>query len=232
MSLALTGAGPSGGGAAFTPADLPNLAGWWDFSQLALADGAAISSVTDLSPTGIDFSQGTVGKRPTFKTGILNGLGVARFDGTDDALGAVIAASASQTLFIVAVQAAAVSGRYVLSIGAGQAAIGAFTGPYQWGLLQTQVGGVPFLGGNPGVVSVICLRYNSTGSADGFVDSGAAVNYDPNDNYATSTALTLGERGNVSGFWNGDIGEVVRTADAMSEGDRIATRDYLLDKWT
>lgn len=48
-----------------------------------LNDGDAVGTAKDFSGNGRDLTQGTAGKKPTFKTGILNSKAVYRFDGGD-----------------------------------------------------------------------------------------------------------------------------------------------------
>lgn len=59
---------------------------WWIAAHriVGLADGDPISSWPDLTGAGRHATQGTAGRQPTYKTGIINGLPVARFDGGDD----------------------------------------------------------------------------------------------------------------------------------------------------
>ena len=72
---------------AFGPPDLSGLAGWYDAPQLALADGAALTTWPDLSGGNRSlFPLGSAANAPVYKTGILNGLPVVRFDGTDDVM--------------------------------------------------------------------------------------------------------------------------------------------------
>lgn len=75
--------------AGFTPASLPNLSAWYDFSQIAslwqdaarttpvTADGQSIRGVTDLSGNGFHGSE--AGAVPVFKTGIRNNNSVSRW---------------------------------------------------------------------------------------------------------------------------------------------------------
>lgn len=70
----------------FTPADL-NPAGWGEASELTgLADADPVESWTDLSGNARHLAQGTAGNRPTFRTNVINGHPVVRFDGVDDRL--------------------------------------------------------------------------------------------------------------------------------------------------
>lgn len=63
-----------------------NIETWLDASTISGADNDPISSWTDISGNGNNATQGTGSFQPTLKTGVLNGLPVIRFDGTDDRL--------------------------------------------------------------------------------------------------------------------------------------------------
>jgi hypothetical protein len=76
-----------GGAAAFSPTDIAGLKLWLDASQITgLNDGDAVATWSDVSGNGRDFTQGTASARPIYKTAILNGKPVVRFDGIDDKL--------------------------------------------------------------------------------------------------------------------------------------------------
>jgi hypothetical protein len=67
----------------FSPTDITGCELWCAAYKLTgLADGDPVSTFTDQSGTGDAASTGS--NRPTYKTGIVNGLPVCRFDGSDD----------------------------------------------------------------------------------------------------------------------------------------------------
>jgi hypothetical protein len=70
----------------------------------ALNDDDAVSTWTDSSGNGNDATQGTGSAKPTFKTNILNGEPVIRFDGGDRLAFATeyIFDVANPTIFVVA----------------------------------------------------------------------------------------------------------------------------------
>lgn len=57
----------------------------YDARRLNLSDGTAIQTLTDVAGTN-NATQSTLANRPLFKTNILNGNPVVRFDGTNDYL--------------------------------------------------------------------------------------------------------------------------------------------------
>lgn len=56
---------------------------WFKADSLVLNDGDAVTTWADSSGNGYDLSQSTAGEKPTYKTNILNGKPVVRFDGGD-----------------------------------------------------------------------------------------------------------------------------------------------------
>lgn len=80
----LIASGVLGGSAPFTPVSISSLEFLLDISaEVGLSDGNAMGTGTDQSGNGRNVTQGTAANKPTYKTGIANGLPVARFDGND-----------------------------------------------------------------------------------------------------------------------------------------------------
>lgn len=67
----------------WTPASISGLALWFKADALALNDGDAVTTWPDSSGNGYDVTQSVAGERPAYRTGILNGKPVVRFDGGD-----------------------------------------------------------------------------------------------------------------------------------------------------
>lgn len=67
----------------FTPSDVGDLILWLSADSITLSDDDAIASWVDKSASAYDFVQAAAGAKPTYKTGIVNGQPVARFDGGD-----------------------------------------------------------------------------------------------------------------------------------------------------
>jgi hypothetical protein len=71
---------------ASAPDTIPNLAVWLKADALGLSDGTSVSSWTDSSGNGNHAVQATGARQPIYKTSIINGKAVVRFDGSDDVL--------------------------------------------------------------------------------------------------------------------------------------------------
>lgn len=69
-----------------SPLEIPGLRCWFRADSLTLLDGATVQTWTDSSGNGLDASQSVPANRPTFKTGIINGLPVVYFDDSNDYL--------------------------------------------------------------------------------------------------------------------------------------------------
>jgi hypothetical protein len=71
-----------------TPSDLASVWEWWEPSRNGFSDNDAIGTMPgQVSPgSGHNWTQSSASLKPTYKANIVNGLGVARFDGSDDTL--------------------------------------------------------------------------------------------------------------------------------------------------
>src|SRR4051794_12858250 len=104
-------------GSKFSPKQLPGLVRWLDVSDLSTLfqdsarttvvgnDSDPLGGATDKSGQGNHFIQATAGKRPIYKTGILNGKPSLRFDGVDDQLDSLASAYPVRTTFLLAKRA-------------------------------------------------------------------------------------------------------------------------------
>ena len=87
----------------FSPTAIAGLKLWLKADAETYADGDPISTWTDRSGSGFDATASSTA-RPTFKTSVLDTKPVARFDGTNDAMGfasAPLAGAAAGTAFVV-----------------------------------------------------------------------------------------------------------------------------------
>lgn len=88
---------------AFTPASLPNLAGWWDPSDASsvTVSSGLVSQVNDKSGNGRHFVQATSAQQPTYTTAGRNGLNVLTFNGIENMSPSTTMSSTFLTMMIV-----------------------------------------------------------------------------------------------------------------------------------
>lgn len=90
------------------PLSIAGIKLWLDASKITgLSDGNAVSAWNDESGNGLNTAQSDSAKRPVYKTNIINGLPVVRFDGTNDNLNVSITLPTYITVFIVSGNASA-----------------------------------------------------------------------------------------------------------------------------
>lgn len=85
------------------PANISGLKVWLKADSLALSDNDPVATWTDSSGNGNNATQPTGTNQPLFKTAIINGEAVVRFDGSDNWMQApIVHTGANLTVFIVA----------------------------------------------------------------------------------------------------------------------------------
>src|SRR5687767_7057806 len=96
----------SGGTPAFDPSTIAGLQLWLKADAITgLSDADPVTTWEDSHTSNHDATQATGAAKPIYKTGIVNGKPVVRFDGVDDFLGLTsLPAGAAKTLIIVAKQ--------------------------------------------------------------------------------------------------------------------------------
>jgi hypothetical protein len=215
---------------AFSPTDIAGLECWLKADAIGLSDGANVTTWEDSHTSNNDATNST---GQTLETNEINGLPVVRFDGTDDRLlvSGITNNDATRTFFMVArVVSAAVNDAFW---GFGSSSVMNMTGAgaVRWGVDQAAAQVNIDATGGVGTVRLITLRFNGTSSADAYSLDGAAINFDPADQYqATGTTLVLGARGTTA-YGNVEIGEFLVFDSALSDTDLDDVRSYLTDKW-
>lgn len=93
---------PATGVTAIEPDAITGLQLWLDANAIVgLVDGDPVSTWDDESGNGNDATQGTAANQPVYKTNIVNGLPVVRFDNTNDGMVTGYTASNPYTLMYV-----------------------------------------------------------------------------------------------------------------------------------
>ena len=226
------------------------LTSWWDLEEptgnrldgvgantlasnnsVSIADGIALSAAVDGDAVRqwsgqINMTQATATLRPLYKTAIIGGRSVLRFDGTDDFMTATIPALAAQTV-----------GRVVQKRSAPAAAIqsalswGAITSTlettstldaaaYLWS--TNQAAGQSFITGSVAAnANIVALIFTSLAALSAYVNSAAAAAaLDPSDGYASATSLILGAAASATQPGDYDIAEVVLFSRALNITER------------
>lgn len=254
-------AGSGGGSAPFTPASVSGLSLWLDFGDAATlyqnstrttpaaADGDPIGGVADKSGLANHAGQPTASKRLTYKTGILNGRSVARFDGVDDFVFAADADSldcpAGLTAFFVLNHTnnsqfqhvmskmakstwASPFARYCLRAGSGMTAYQMWT-ETAGNSLSPSAGTAPF-----GEWGLFGMRYDPAVGQSLF-KNGTSIASDSITGAITASVydLVIGAdvSGSPSGVYQGDMAEILLYNAPLSPASRLLVETYLNTKW-
>jgi hypothetical protein len=216
---------------AWSPADLAGLQLWLKADAIVgLADGDPVTTWEDSTANNVDVTQATGAAKPTYKTAILNGLPVVRFDGTDDVLRAASAIT-PRHVFVVAKYAAASfisnSGYSGLISGEGAAAAHLI-------LTGEATGGTSTKFYN----ETITTAYHKNGTSFAETDMQAPMNtfgvLSISSTAFTSMNPQLGQdrnNGQAGRFWNGDVAEALMYDSVLSTDDRRLVEAYLGDKY-
>ncbi len=208
-----------------------------------LSDGASVSTWTDLSDQGNDAT--TAGAAPTYKTGILNGLPVVRFAASSSqylcANGAATIVSGSDKPFTAVSAFKGTSGADVYSWGNSGNSVPFLTmrlssdKPSSWKRDDAASGTqkIPSGGTNTGFHLVSHVH---TGTAVSLYVNGVATSVNGTiDDVGTTTLdrFTLGAFGRttVTGFFTGDIAELMIYNRALTDAEREHLERYLMNKW-
>jgi len=244
----------------FSPHDLGNLELWFAADHISASDDDAIATWTDSSGNGRDAAQATGANKPTFKTNIVNGLPVLRFDGTADYMTisdfafSSSATPAGLSVFVVAKYDAAPPAAYepmIAHFDTNSQRSWSFGAITPTGRLRAKVSAD---GGNSNFKNYR-LGQQAPNSADFFIGSmiyggGALSGYTngvlenptktTDDTVGTlhnSTAdLTIGAElasGSVvaDSYIDGDIAEIIAYDQKLDDGERSRVERYLSNKY-
>jgi len=219
----------------YTPDKTPGLQLWLDAAAITgLADGDAVSSWPDLSANGYHATQADAAKKPTYKTNILNGKAVVRFDGGDFLASSCPADTKPVTIFFVATFTNFTTGRSVLgpsADGARQLRASGTTGKAS--LLQAAIAPV---GSSDGAIMaaspvIVAVTFGAAGVA--FFINGVASGSAASAATFTAGATTLvGSRTTaLNDPMMGDIAELLQYSGVLSADDLTKVTNYLKSKW-
>lgn len=211
-----------------------------------LNDGDQIATWTDASGLGHDITQATAAKRPLYKTSILNGLPVVRFDGTDDfmATAAYASPTAGGSLFAVVKVTASAAYRLILN----HASSATWTGGHSRFQARVQDSGPWQFIVNDDSVAANALNTFPTNAVTGtwllmtfiydqtnLIIASGGTNIITKGLTGTLTSSTfpvyVGASTDGLNVWNGDMAELVYYDNGLNSTDRAAIEKYLTDKW-
>lgn len=219
----------------FTPSSIANLQLWLKADSLSLNDGDAVTTWTDSSSAGNNVTQSTTAAKPTFKTSILNGRPVVRFDGGDDlrtASSPTISSQAEFTVFAVASAGASGTTRRICGWTTGGWGLGQ-TGGIQmslttFGVKDYSTGTNDF--GSQGTWKIGTWQFNSAYSVLFWMNGASKGTVTGTNNAVASTAtFSVGSRG--SEYWTSDIAELLVYGSLLSAADRKLVEGYLAGKY-
>jgi hypothetical protein len=234
-TLNFSGAGPNQ-----TPDQIAGLKLWLKADSLALSDGDPVGTWTDSSGTSNDATQATAGFKPLYKTGIINGKPVVRFDGVDDYLAFPVGPTTSSTAFVVAKLNAAPGSQpqYAPFIIFGDSTGGVSGSRICARLAGTNWGSFAF---SSEVSSGEDLTNNVPALLEITTTSGSTILYRQGTQKATATDHAAGPGTSQLNWICGEIGatrwlsadiaEIIIYDSVLSTSDRQSIENYLLVKY-
>ena len=206
-----------------------------------LSDNDSIAQWDDLSGNDNHATQSTESYKPLYKTNILNGKPVVRFDGGDDLFNigdstslssideisvfAVITIETNQDTAIIRTPYSGVSLAWGLDY---------YTGKLRWFLYDS---GTPYVAEDTwnislGTTYLLSATYNGT-SLISYIDQSLFKSFDHTgaiDN--TNDGIRIGGRSGTPSLWlHGDIAEILVYSRALSSVERGSVEQYLGEKW-
>lgn len=210
-----------------------------------LSDGNAVSSWSDSSGNSNNASQSTTASQPLYKTNIVNGLPVVRFDGSNDSIKTSafqITTTGNATLFWVYLPA----NNFGVAYGAARfvnATVGT-SNRFYFGSGTTATPGK--LHGNwgngfkTGTTNIDTSNFSfvtaqrtgeTSGNAKTWINGTADINTTWSNAVATLGSASVIVGGDSNGFMQGDMAEVIIFNSALSTSDQQAVEAYLQGKY-
>ena len=244
---------PTASGAAFTPATLSGLVGWYDSADLssmsansdgsgAVAVGDQVGYWADKSGSGNHVTQGTGANRPTITASAVNGKAALVFDGSNDNLSRTSYTAQSGLAGLTRIAVFSTTQNSQMSRDLSGADVAFFVASAQL---------ISRVSGDAGTASAIAPAselaigvytsvYDGSGPAmqlyfDNVLQASEASGFTPGSLPATTPAgpgtLHVGSNAGANNFVAGPIAEYVIYSRALSAEERTSLYDYLAAKW-
>ena len=217
------------------------LTAWYKADSLSLTDGDGVENWTDSSGNSNTVSQATSGRRPTFKSNVLNSQPVLRFDGTDIVSDGDISALDVGTgdIWMASVFKSTDNSSDQIVFEKNHQRFALFIASN--GDLQFRVGSTAATNAakqDSGNWSrsdfVIATGARISGTIDGFVNGSSAdtTGTTSTQSLDSSNVFDIGGRAAAAGAkFNGDVAEVLVGGATLSNDDRKRLEGYLAWKW-
>lgn len=229
---------------------LPNLSILWDASkEVGYSDTQSLSLIKDHSGNGFGAVQGTALNRPVYRTNIINGLPVFRFDGTNSYAQttklSLLNAKAGYTLYTVSKRTASTATQLIFSANyASNARIGLYQNLVTSNLIGNQSrrisGGASvlptFSSFNTNFHVIACTMNYLTGITNLYLDGVLVAVLQLSDIGATNDALDcstiyLGAGLSAASPLNGDVAMFAFCEAEHTESTVLDTMKILKDKY-
>jgi len=224
----------------FTPLDLPNLVGWWDFSDASTItlNGSDISQIDDKSPKANHLAQATATKQPARITAGQNGFDTADFIAADSNIlskaSAVFSIGTGDAYLVMAVEMDIITtNSYAFAIDEAlwKGWNPSMTGndPRMW----DGAAGKAWASLNVAVNTPALVEFWRSGTAltcrvDKVSDTDSQTS---STNWGVNTPINIGARVDGSFHIDGEVFEMVFCDGLPSAAERDDNADYLLNKW-
>ena len=217
--------------AAWTPASIANLKGWWDAddaSTFTYSSGVLVSQWRDKSGQARHFAQGTTARQPS-RSATINGKSAVAFTKANTNYMDTASFTQAQPLtMLVVVDAAAGFGGWVTSVGGDLQAV------HVSDQIRTYGGGGGELVSSAVTAGVhqVSMLFNGASSQTWADGASIASGTDLGAN-GTTTGLRLGAERNLhpAYFFGGSLAEIVVYSGALGATDRQTVEAYLKAKW-
>lgn len=213
----------------FVPTTVPGLTAWYDASQLVgLVDDDPVLSFTDATGNGHHATPADVPGRPTYKTGVQNGLPAVRFDGSYNFVAATFTLPQPATVFIVA--------RYAATNKSNKMMIDGIPAYSNCVYLSSATGISSYANGLGLTITTTPLDWHIYTS---ILDGASSALRADEDSPATGGlgagspgGITIGQASTIDGSnFPGDIGEILVFSAAVSGANQALMKAYLKAKW-
>lgn len=231
-SFGLTVAATSSPAVSAQPDTISGLSLWLKADALALSDGAAVATWTDSSSNGFNATQASAGSRPTYRTNIVNGKPVVRFNGTSNFMTTSGAINGPMTVFYVASSTASV-GTYLFDGIDSSRRVGALYGSGPLMEIFTGLNASPVFGTaaeTSGGFRDYEYAFNITGTS--YRQNGASQPIGTgNTGNGGVAGFTVGARYTQDNVINSDIAEMIVYNRVLNDNERKSVEKYISAKY-